>query len=130
MLEVLTYAALSADPDRGARLHIEPKLYGFCDAGHKVEFAILAQPTGRVEKAGEIRDPERLIGFIECKKVGVEQTTRLNFKTAHKDQDYLFRVVLHRGHQRRSLEAFPPPLLFRTSPAIADKAPSGLCVPV
>jgi hypothetical protein len=90
MLEVLTYAALTADADLGARLHIEPKLYGFCDAGHKVEFAILAQPTGRVEKAGEIRAPERLIGFIECKKVGVEQTTRLKFKTAHRDQDYLF----------------------------------------
>jgi hypothetical protein len=90
MLEVLTYAALTADPDLGARLHIEPKLYGFCDAGHKVEFAVLANPTGKVEKAGEIRDPARLIGFIECKKVGVEQTTRLSFKTAHKDQDYLF----------------------------------------
>ena len=40
MLEVLTYGALHYDQNLKKRLHIEPNLYGFSDAGHKVEFLI------------------------------------------------------------------------------------------
>lgn len=92
MLEVLTYAAITADEDLSKRLHIEPKLYGFTDAGHKVEFAILANPTKELVKAGEITNPKELIGFIECKKVGVEQTINSTFKNKFKNSNYLFKI--------------------------------------
>ncbi|MFZ6755524.1 hypothetical protein ACO0KY_19420 [Undibacterium sp. Dicai25W] len=92
MLEVLTYAALTADSDLSKRLHIEPKLYGFTDAGHKVEFAILSKPTKSLMKAGEIKDPKKLIGFVECKKVGVEQTINSTFKKKFTAQKYTFQV--------------------------------------
>lgn len=92
MLEVLTYAAITADEDLSKRLHIEPKLYGFTDAGHKVEFAILSKPTAALMKAGEITDPKELIGFIECKKVGVEQTINSTFKNNFKESNYTFNV--------------------------------------
>lgn len=92
MLEVLTYAAVTADDDLSKRLHIEPKLYGFTDAGHKVEFAILAEPTKELMKAGEITSPEKIIGFIECKKVGVEQTINSTFKKQFRNTNYIFKV--------------------------------------
>jgi hypothetical protein len=92
MLEVLTYAAITADADLSKRLHIEPKLYGFTDAGHKVEFAILAKPTQSLMKAGEIADPKELIGFVECKKVGVEQTINSTFKNKYKNINYTFKA--------------------------------------
>jgi hypothetical protein len=41
MLEVLTYAAIVREPDLHSRLQVEPKLFGFSDAGHKVEFTLL-----------------------------------------------------------------------------------------
>lgn len=86
MLEVLTYAAIAQDPDLCSRLNVEPKLYGFSDAGHKVEFVILNKPNVKrdgspiVRNGGEIKDLSNVIGFIECKKVGVEQTVNGKFK--------------------------------------------------
>lgn len=88
MLEVLTYAALVADEQLGPRLQIEPRLYGFTDAGHKVEFAVLNEPG--FKKGGEIKDPSNMIGFIECKKVGVEQTICGAFKKKHGRSRYVF----------------------------------------
>jgi hypothetical protein len=90
MLEVLTYAALASDEQLRLRLQIEPRLYGFSDAGHKVEFALLSEPTAQLRKGGEITDPSNLIGFIECKKVGVEQTVNTGFKKKYAAQDYKF----------------------------------------
>lgn len=105
MLEVLTYAALSRDQDLAKRLQIEPRLYGFTDAGHKVEFAILKKPTPKLVKGGELDDPSELIGFIECKKVGVEQTIDSSFKKKYKEQEYLFRKgdVLSTSLGKRSI---------------------------
>lgn len=91
MLEVLTYAALTQNVDLAKRLHIEPKLFGFSDAGHKVEFALLGTESAKLRKAGEIEDPSNLIGFVECKKVGVEQTIDSSFKKKYKDINYKFK---------------------------------------
>ena len=86
MLEVLTYAALSRNPELLSRLHVEPRLYGFSDAGHKVEFVLHSSESfdsfglPQIRKSGSIIDPYDVISFIECKKVGVEQTINGNFK--------------------------------------------------
>lgn len=76
MLEVVTLAAIYLDPNAKARLVLEPKLYGFSGAGHKVEFGLF-----HLDEDG---DPEiemsKLAGFVECKKVGVEQTIDGAFK--------------------------------------------------
>ena len=86
MLEVLTYAAIARDNEMLARLHVEPKLHGFSGAGHKVEFILLSatnydeQGNPKVINGGEITDPSGVISFIECKKVGVEQTVNGKFK--------------------------------------------------
>jgi hypothetical protein len=81
MLEVLTYAALNGDEFIGERLRVEPKLYGFSGAGHKVEFVIERDPPEK-GTAGEIQNAEGILGFVECKKVGVEQTVNASFKKA------------------------------------------------
>ncbi|PTA51825.1 hypothetical protein C9I43_00340 (plasmid) [Shewanella morhuae] len=86
MLEVLTYAAIARDDEMLARLQVEPKLHGFSGAGHKVEFILLSttnfdeQNNPQVINGGEITDPSEVISFIECKKVGVEQTVNGRFK--------------------------------------------------
>jgi len=86
MLEVLTYAAIARDDSMLSRLHVEPKLHGYSDAGHKVEFILISTPTtdsqGQpvVKNGGSITDPSEVISFIECKKVGVEQTVNGKFK--------------------------------------------------
>lgn len=84
MLEVLTYGALHYDENLKKRLHIEPNLYGFSDAGHKVEFLITKDENTNLLKGGSITNLENYIGFIECKKVGVEQTVSTSFKTKFK----------------------------------------------
>lgn len=86
MLEVLTYAAIVRERELHARLQVEPKLYGFSGAGHKVEFTLLNTPKfdkknePLVRNGGEITEPENIFAFIECKKVGVEQTVNSGFK--------------------------------------------------
>jgi len=86
MLEVLTYAAIARDDEMLSRLHVEPKLHGFSDAGHKVEFILLSTTSTNnqgdpvVINGGSITDPSDVICFIECKKVGVEQTVNGKFK--------------------------------------------------
>jgi len=97
MLEVLTYAAIARDDQLLSRLQVEPKLHGFSDAGHKVEFVLLKQPnlgaSGQpvTKNGGEITDLSEVIGFVECKKVGVEQTVNGSFKkefTQHGNTKY------------------------------------------
>ena len=86
MLEVLTYAAIARDDSMLSRLQVEPKLHGFSDAGHKVEFILLSSTNfdddgnPKVINGGSITDPSDVISFIECKKVGVEQTVNGKFK--------------------------------------------------
>lgn len=90
MLEVLTYAALSRDPEMESRLWVEPKLYGFSKSGHKVEFVLHSTPEidenkqPVVRNGGSIKTPESVLAFIECKKVGVEQTINSGFKKRYK----------------------------------------------
>ena len=86
MLEVLTYAAIARDNNMLSRLQVEPKLHGFSGAGHKVEFILLANKNlddngdPLVINGGQITNPVDVISFIECKKVGVEQTVNGKFK--------------------------------------------------
>ncbi len=97
MLEVLTYAAIVRERELYSRLHVEPKLFGFSEAGHKVEFTLLKTPqldehnNPLVRNGGEITDPNTIFAFIECKKVGVEQTVNSGFKklfTKHNNKSY------------------------------------------
>jgi hypothetical protein len=90
LLELIVYSSLIINEKFKNKLHIEPKLYGFCDSGHKVEFAITKKENSSLLKGGEIKDPKSLAGFIECKKVGVEQTTNSTFKKNYSSQKYLF----------------------------------------
>lgn len=65
MLEILTMGEVYRKPNLLAHLDTEGKLEGFTTAGHKVEFGFyddVAQKIG-------------LFGAIECKCVGVEETT-------------------------------------------------------
>ncbi|MDD2896706.1 MAG: hypothetical protein PHG81_11885 [Aliarcobacter sp.] len=86
MLEVLTYAAIVRNENLYPRLQVEPKIFGFSEAGHKVEFAINQIPNYTDEgepciiNGGNLEDVTGLKGFIECKKVGVEQTINSSFK--------------------------------------------------
>lgn len=76
MLEVITLAALYLDGNAKARLVLEPKLTGFSGAGHKVEFGLF-----HLDEDGEpLTEMSQLAGFVECKKVGVEQTIDGAFK--------------------------------------------------
>jgi len=90
MLEVLTYAALSRSPEMESRLWVEPKLYGFSKSGHKVEFVLHSDPKvdcedqPQIRNGGDIKTPEQVLAFIECKKVGVEQTINTGFKSRNK----------------------------------------------
>ena len=87
MLEVLTYAAIARDNSILSRLHVEPKLFGFSEAGHKVEFTLLntesydSDGNPQIKNGGSIIDVSNVIAFIECKKVGVEQTVNGSFKS-------------------------------------------------
>jgi hypothetical protein len=76
MLEVITLAALYLDENAKARLVLEPKLTGFSGAGHKVEFGFFHLD----ENGDPLTEMSQLAGFVECKKVGVEQTIDGAFK--------------------------------------------------
>lgn len=91
MLEVLTLAAVKRNPELSARLLIEPYLEGFSSAKHKVEFGIFdgdqadlfaVKDGKKSKKKMEVRAEHihGLKGFVECKKVGVEQTINSTFK--------------------------------------------------
>lgn len=65
MLEILTMGAVYQNKELSARLSTEKKLEGYTTAGHKVEFGFF-NGTGK---------QRQLFGAIECKCVGVEETT-------------------------------------------------------
>lgn len=75
-LELITLGMIARNDELMRHLIIEPGVEGATGAEHKVEFALY--------KLGENGSPERkptsLFGIIECKKVGVEQTTQNGFK--------------------------------------------------
>lgn len=65
MLEILTMGAIYQNTDLKDRLSTEEKLEGYTTAGHKVEFGFFQTINGQ----------RSLFGAIECKCVGVEETT-------------------------------------------------------
>ena len=65
MLEILTMGAVYQNPQLVERLSTEEKLEGYTTAGHKVEFGFFNTVHGN----------RQLFGAIECKCVGVEETT-------------------------------------------------------
>lgn len=65
MLEILTMGAVYQNPQLVERLSTEEKLEGYTTAGHKVEFGFFNSNRGE----------RQLFGAIECKCVGVEETT-------------------------------------------------------
>lgn len=65
MLEILTMGAVYQNPQLVERLSTEEKLEGYTTAGHKVEFGFFNNSHGT----------RTLFGAIECKCVGVEETT-------------------------------------------------------
>lgn len=76
MLEILTMGGVYNCPELLVRLDTEGKLEGFTTAGHKVEFGFY----------DDARRKRGLFGAVECKCVGVEETT------AGKGQSYIRRV--------------------------------------
>lgn len=65
MLEILTMGAIYKNPQLVERLSTEERLEGYTTAGHKVEFCFFNTNHGK----------RHLFGAIECKCVGVEETT-------------------------------------------------------
>lgn len=65
MLEILTMGAVYQNSDLVERLSTEEKLEGYTTAGHKVEFGFF----------NTYNRERHLVGAIECKCVGVEETT-------------------------------------------------------
>lgn len=65
MLEILTMGAVCQNPQLVERLSTEEKLEGYTTAGHKVEFGFFNKD----------QNSRHLFGAIECKCVGVEETT-------------------------------------------------------
>lgn len=65
MLEILTMGEVYRKPNLLEHLDTEGKLEGFTTAGHKVEFGFYE----------DVRRKRGLFGAIECKCIGVEETT-------------------------------------------------------
>lgn len=75
-IELLTLGMIHQNETLSQFLIIENGVEGATSAKHKVEFAFY-----NLNQENEpITTPENLFGIIECKKVGVEQTIKQNFK--------------------------------------------------
>lgn len=81
MLEILTMGAIYQNTDLVNCLSIEKKLEGYTTAGHKVEFGFFHTIDGK----------NSLFGAIECKCVGVEETT------SGKKEKYLRKLKPHQS---------------------------------
>lgn len=77
-IEILVLGLISHDEDLTPFLVIEDGVEGATSAKHKVEFSFynLDENNSPIKS-----NSEQLFGIIECKKVGVEQTIKQNFKT-------------------------------------------------
>ncbi|MEK6816287.1 MAG: hypothetical protein AABY09_01630, partial [Nanoarchaeota archaeon] len=76
MLEILTMGYCYKSKNLREAMRTEIALKGFTGAEHKVEFSFFKLDKENnfiLDKGGNI-DQDNLIGFIECKKVGVEVT--------------------------------------------------------
>lgn len=78
-IELLVYAMIKRQENLSENLIVEDGVEGATGAKHKVEFSFY-----------DIIDNEKkLFGIIECKKVGVEQTIKQNFKAwGNKNSDF------------------------------------------
>jgi len=74
-IELLTLGMVDLDENLRKFLIIEDGVEGATTAKHKVEFSFYNHENGLPTKRSE-----DLFGLIECKKVGVEQTVKSNFK--------------------------------------------------
>ncbi len=75
-IELVTLAMIYKEPSLTNFLVIEDGVEGATSAKHKVEFAFYNLNAENQPQ----RNSENLFGIIECKKVGVEQTVKQNFK--------------------------------------------------
>jgi len=76
-IELVTLAMVYRDNELSRFLEIEDGVEGATTAKHKVEFSFYNLD----EDENPTKNSEDLFGIIECKKVGVEQTVKQNFKT-------------------------------------------------
>ncbi len=77
-IEILVLGLISNNQNLLPYLVVEDGVEGATSAKHKVEFSFY----NLNESGNPIRsNSEQLFGIIECKKVGVEQTIKQNFKT-------------------------------------------------
>lgn len=75
-IELLTLGMINLHPELTTYLEIEDGVEGATSAKHKVEFSFYKlNADGQPSKISE-----ELFGIIECKKVGVEQTIKQNYK--------------------------------------------------
>lgn len=75
-IELLTLGIINLNSNLTKHLIIENGVEGATTAKHKVEFSFY-----NLENEKPSKKAEDLFGLIECKKVGVEQTVKQNFKT-------------------------------------------------
>ena len=90
MLEIVTMGYCYSSPDLLNSMQTELALEGFTEAKHKVEFSFFKLDKNgnfTVDKNNDI-DQNKIIGFIECKKVGVEVTVYAETR----DQNLQLRV--------------------------------------
>lgn len=84
MLELLTMGYCYSFKDLFGSMQTELALEGFTEAKHKVEFSFFKlDKKGNFVMVNDDIDQNNLIGFIECKKVGVEVTVHAETR----DQD-------------------------------------------
>lgn len=76
-IELVTLGMVYRDNELSKFLEIEDGVEGATTAKHKVEFAFYNLD----ENNEPTKNSDDLFGIIECKKVGVEQTVKQNFKT-------------------------------------------------
>lgn len=81
-IELVTLAMIYRDSELSKFLEIEDGIEGATTAKHKVEFAFY-----KLEDDKPSKKSEDLFGIIECKKVGVEQTVKQNFKNWLKQEE-------------------------------------------
>lgn len=74
-IELVTLGMINREPSLPKHLEVEDGIEGATTAKHKVEFAFYQLSDDKPSKASQ-----DLFGIIECKKVGVEQTIKQNFK--------------------------------------------------
>lgn len=75
-IELLTLGMIKLEDNLVSYLVIEDGVEGATSAKHKVEFSFYHLNAGN----NPSKKSEDLFGIIECKKVGVEQTIKANFK--------------------------------------------------